>query len=338
MNSFIKHPDPDADAQASLWAAKLDGSTLSATDRLALDEWLATDPSHRALLSSYCQFSADLEQQMPLLEGIKELSVEIRTTPATAQLLPWLRWPMMAGAALTAAAAVALVIWVAQPSQQFETVATPAARRQTLTLADGSQVELNAQTNLQIEIGKQGRRVRLASGEAFFSVHKDASRPFTVETPTGSVRVTGTKFDVRTDNTGVLEVTVLEGSVQANPSDLNNLQSQPVALKAGDSFLSTPKDRQNRMLSDTDLQDTLAWRQGQIVCKAMPLREVLARFARYHGRGIVATPEVAENSVGGRFSLDDLDGLFSFLEEIYPNLQITHNPNGTIQVGQKADH
>ena len=70
------HPHPAAEEQASLWAARLDGSVLSATDRLALDAWLAEDPAHRSLLSHYCQFSADLEQQLPLIEGIRELSVK----------------------------------------------------------------------------------------------------------------------------------------------------------------------------------------------------------------------------------------------------------------------
>ena len=143
MKSFSKHRDPAAEQQASLWAARLDGSVLSATDRLALDEWISAHPDHRALLTDYCQFSADLEQQLPLIEGIRELSAGTRITPATAQPLPWLRWPMMAGAALTVAAAVALVLWLVHPKQEFKNIATTAAQRQALTLADGTRVEVH---------------------------------------------------------------------------------------------------------------------------------------------------------------------------------------------------
>lgn len=336
MKSFTKCSDSAAEEQASLWAAKLDGSLMSATDRLALDEWLAGDPDHRALLSSYCQFSADLEQQMPLIEGIKELSDGARTTPATAQPFPWLRWPMMAGAALTAAAAVALVFWLVQPKQQFGNVATPAAQRQTLTLADGTKVELNAQTNIQIEIDGKGRKVRLATGEAFFAVHKDPSRPFIVETPNGSVRVTGTKFDVRTENASVLEVTVLEGSVQAHPGNSSDQPAAPVMLKAGDNLLASSGPLQRHNLSEAELDAALAWRQGQIVLKDMPLREVLSRFARYHGRGIAAAPDVAELSVGGRFSLDDLDGFFGSLETALP-VKVVRSLNGTVQVVSRPE-
>jgi transmembrane sensor len=337
MKSFPKHSDSAIDEQASLWAAKLDGSLMSAADRLALDEWLVNHPDNRAVLSRYCQFSADLEQQMPLIAGIKEQSAGARITPATAQPLPWLRWPMMAGAALTAAAAVALVFWFIQPKQQVENIATPAAQRQSLTLADGTEVDLNAQTNLQIEITSKGRRVRLASGEAFFAVHKDPSRPFIVETPTGSVRVTGTKFDVRTENADVLEVTVLEGSVQAHPAELPGQQpSAPIALKAGDNLLASATGVERHKLSESDLGDVLAWRQGQIVFKDVPLREALARFARYNGRGITATADAASLSVGGRFSLDDLEGFFSGLENAFP-VKVTRNLNGTVQVSLRPD-
>jgi transmembrane sensor len=331
MKSFPRYSDSATDEQASLWAAKLDGSLMSAADRLALDEWLANHPDNRTVLSRYCQFSADLEQQMPLIAGIKEQSAGARITPATAQPLPWLRWPMMAGAALTAAAAVALVFWFIQPKQQIENIATPAAQRQSLTLVDGTKVDLNAQTSLQIEITGQGRHVRLASGEAFFAVHKDPSRPFIVETPTGSVRVTGTKFDVRTENADVLEVTVLEGSVQAHPAELPGHPGAPISLKAGDNLLAGVSGVERHSLSESDLNEALAWRQGQIVFKDVPLREALARFARYNGRGITATADAATLSVGGRFSLDDLEGFFSGLENAFP-VKVTRNLNGTVQV------
>jgi transmembrane sensor len=335
MNSSPRHLDPATEEQAALWAARLDGSVLSAADRTALDEWLAGDPARRALLSHYCQFSADLEQQLPLIAGIRELSAEI-PAPKTAQPLPWLRRPLMAGAMLTAAAAVALVFWTARPRAQRENIATPVAQRQSLTLADGTRVELNALTSLQVEIDGKGRRVRLASGEAFFAVHKDSTRLFTVETPAGSVRVTGTQFDVRTETATALEVTVLEGSVQARPGKPGGADRPPVALAAGDRLSARDGEASVQTLSAGAIDDALAWRQGQIVFKDVPLREALARFGRYHGRSITATPEAAGLGVGGRFSLDDLDGFLAFIEESQP-VKVTHNLNGTVLVTRRAD-
>ncbi len=332
MNSSTFNLDSAADEQASLWAARLDGSELSAADRRALNTWLDASPSHRTLLSNYCQFSADLEQQLPLLEGIKEQAADAGKMPETATLHPWLRRPRLAGAMLTAAAAVALGFWFAQPREQNENIATSVAHRQSRTLADGTLVELNAQTNLLVEITRSERHVRLASGEAFFSVRKDPSRPFIIETPAGSVRVTGTKFNVRTEDASALDVTVLEGTVQVRAGQ----SSAPVALTANQALASNATGVEVRELSATELSHALAWRQGQIIFKGTSLREALARFARYHGRGITATTEAANLRVGGSFSLDDVDGFLSGLEVVLP-VSVTRDLSGTVQVGLRHE-
>jgi transmembrane sensor len=336
MNSSTWHLDPAADEQAALWAARLDGSVLTAADRVALDAWLADNPVHRTMLSAYCQFSADLEQQLPLMEGIKETSAEIQPSLETAQPRPWLRWPVLAGVALSAAAAVALGLWLAAPATQSENIVSAVAQRQEVTLADGTRVQLDAQTALVVDLGRAERHVRLASGEAFFAVSKDRSRPFFVETPAGSVRVTGTQFNVSAQTPADLEVTVVEGSVLVRPGKTSSAAAMPVSLTAGQRFSSGPRAVEVHALSPAELEDALAWRQGKVVFKGVPLHEALARFARYHGRGITATPGAADLRVGGRFSLDDLDGFFSALEQVLP-VRVTRDLSGTVQVGLRTE-
>lgn len=331
MNSTSHHANPAADQAAALWAARLDGSVLSVNDRAALDRWLAADPVHRALLASYCQFSADLEQHLPLLEGIKVRSAEKSSAQSTARPLPWLPRPLWAGVMLTAAAAVALVLWLGRSPTQTENLATPIGQRQSLTLADGTQVELNAQTSLQVELGRSERRARLAIGQAFFTVAPDATRPFYVETPAGSVRVTGTQFDVRADTPTNLEVTVLEGSVQVRPA--HGTGTAPLSLTAGTQFARGKA----RLLTSTELAAALAWRTGQIVFDGTSLRDALAHFARFHGRSIHATDTAADLRVGGRYSLDDLDGFLSALEEFLP-VRATRDPSGAIEVRLRDEH
>jgi transmembrane sensor len=233
---------------------------------------------------------------------------------------------------LGAAAALALVIWPGRPDVQHERIATPAGQRQALKLADGTKLELNAQTSLQVEITPAVRRVRLAAGQVFFSVSQDLSRPFTVETPAGSVQVTGTEFDVRTEAGSVLEVLVAEGAVQVRPADTGDGRPvTPVALTVGDRLSTGPAGLARTTLTTAALHDALAWRQGQIVFDDAPLGEALARFARYHGQGITATPGAARLRVGGRFNLDDLNGFLLTLEEVLP-VRVSRGLNGTVQV------
>lgn len=331
MKSFFSRPETEADELAALWAARLEGSTLSADDRTALDEWLAAAPANRGLLSAYCQFSTDLEQQLPLLEGIRDGAVEPRPAPSIARPRPWLRRPALAGVMLAAAAAIVLAIILLPARTRPLSVASAVAQRQELTLEDGTRVLLNAQTAIVVDLGRDERHVRLAHGEAFFMVSKDRARPFIVETPAGSVRVTGTRFDVRADEPASLAVTVAEGSVQVRPGRTDHDSPSPVALKAGDRLTAGPAGIQVRALSASEIDDSLAWRSGQAVFSGTPLHDALACFARYHGRGISATAAAADLRVGGRFSLDDLDGFFASLEEVLP-VRVSRDLSGTVLV------
>lgn len=323
-------PSAHADEQAALWAARLDGSELSAADRRELDAWLAADPAHRTLLSSYCQFSADLEQQLPLLAGVRDELAESPTAPKAVRPFPWLRRPALAVATLAAAAALAVFLWPGQPQNHSQNLGTSVASRQEFTLPDGSHLELNAQTAAAVELTATERRVRLAGGEAFFRIAKDPVRPFFVETPAGSVRVTGTEFNVRTESAASLEVTVREGSVQVRPGGAPG----PRNLKGGERLVSAGRDVAVTTLAAGQLADALAWRQGRIVFADTPLREALARFARYHGRTLTATEAAALKRVGGNYSLDDLDGFIAFLEEAEGmGLHVTRGTDGSIRIG-----
>jgi hypothetical protein len=137
MTALPSLPDSEAEEQASLWAARLEGGTLSAVDRDALDAWLNADRSHRPLLSRYCQFSVDLEEQ--LLALVASGAVTLPAEPAEpaaggeaaatgGRLLTWSP-RRVAMAAFAAAAAVALLLWMARPGPQVAEASTGAAQR-----------------------------------------------------------------------------------------------------------------------------------------------------------------------------------------------------------------
>jgi transmembrane sensor len=330
MNATPTPRDADPDEQASLWAARLEGDALSAADRVRLDAWLSDSPTHRERLSEYCQLSLNLQAQLPALAAAGALAPAVPSAPPPR---PW-RTRAWAAAALSAAAAaaVALALWWNSPTGRTERVGTDAGQRRSFTLADGTRVELNGHTQLALENRRRERYARLSGGEAFFEVTKDRARPFVVETPAGSVRVTGTVFDVRTEGGGGLEVTVVEGSVQVRPTAMGGGRTSAlVTLGASDQLVAGPEGVAVKSLSRGDLSDTLAWRQGQIVFNGVPLRAALARFAQYHERSIAAAPGAAELSLAGRFSLDDLDGFLTELTQVLP-VQVKSGPKGGLEV------
>lgn len=331
MTPHLPPPDSAAEDQAALWAAKLDGASLTDSDRRELEAWLAAAPGRRALLSAYCQLSTDLEEQLPLLEGIRDLPVEEASASSPARSFPRSLRPLWVGATLAAAAAVALVLWVGRaPAPEAREFATGGAQRQTVALADGSRLELNAHTQLTATLTGDQRHVRLARGQAFFAVAKDPQRPFVIDTPAGSVRVTGTKFDVRADEVAPLQVTVLEGSVEVQPTAGARA---PLALHAAEQYA----DGSVRALDPAEVEAVLAWRDGAIVFKGAPLREVLAAFARHHSRQLESTPAAGEQRFGGRFNLDDLEGFLHGLENSDRGLTVQRDAHGSVRVRLRAE-
>jgi transmembrane sensor len=220
-----------------------------------------------------------------------------------------------------------------------QSITTAVAQRQTVTLADGSRIELNARTSLQVELTSTERRVRLASGEAFFQVTKDPSRPFTVETPAGSVRVTGTAFNVLAESPAALDVTVTEGTVAVRPSVTagGSDTAAPSALTAGDHLSARATTGVSvKPISTAALANILAWRQGAVVFDDVPLAEALARFAHYHGRGITASPGAAQLRISSRFNLDDLDGFFASLSDLH-QVRATRDASGLYHVSLRTE-
>jgi transmembrane sensor len=143
-----------------------------------------------------------------------------------------------------AAASCAILFLVAGAvwwlSARYPIYATDIGERRSLTLADGSTVDLNARSRIRIEFSGTERRVELLDGQALFQVSKDKTRPFIVRSGDATVRAVGTQFDVYR-KAGGTTVTVLEGRVavySAAPAGMN-----PAAVvEAG----SAPADRSPR--------------------------------------------------------------------------------------------
>jgi transmembrane sensor len=328
MNRPAPISDSGSDEQASLWAARLECSELSASDKAELELWLSGDPARRELLSRYCTMSARLDFAIAELESAGAIRPPGAAPARSAGFGGW----KIALGGMALAAVAAGVVWHGYASHRPETIAAANGERRSFTLSDGSKVELNANTSLLVENGRAERRVHLDSGEAFFVVSKDKSRPFIVETPAGSVRVTGTRFNVLSETASELVVTVEEGRVEVRPGQGGDVTTpDPFVLTPGDKLSSEPAGTRLTPLSSGEVEDALAWRNGQIVCSGMPLSEVLARFAHYHGVRITTTAAAAGKRLNARFKLDDLDGFLTQLPQVLA-VRVKHEADGSISV------
>lgn len=150
----------------------------------------------------------------------------------------------------------------------------------SIDMPDGSTVELNSGSELQYSrlFSLTNREVEL-NGEAFFRVEK-GSMPFTVQANGSIVKVTGTRFNVRSwqeDPGAVTEVTVTEGSVLFYPE---HRESRSVALGPGQISRwaeSLPKPTSPDSVS---LEGVLGWRSQSFVFSKKPLESILNEIER----------------------------------------------------------
>lgn len=213
-----------------------------------------------------------------------------------------------AGVALIALAA----IWAVPFLRHTSSLATIAAHRQSVPLADGSLAELNAQTSVHTDFRYGRRIVRLDRGEAFFSVAKDAAHPFLVETPVGTVRVTGTRFNVRLIGERA-EVTLLEGKVTVERQD-----TELGKLTPGEQFIVSDTGQTIQRLGEAELENSTAWREGRLALDGSTLGDAVERLAAYHGKRIAVDPQVSSLRTGGSVSLEDLGAALAALQATLP--------------------
>ena len=182
----------------------------------------------------------------------------------------------------------------------------------SVTLADGSRVDLNTDTAIVVRYSEGERRILLLRGEAFFEVARNPQRPFVVDGFVLKARAVGTRYVVRApsdDFTG--DVQVEEGQVEVTGGN------DRVLLKPGDAASPTREGRLG--VTKVDVANETAWRSGKLVFSGQPLRDVLATLERYrHGRIVALDGAAAEQRVSGVFDLKDTDQALRALEENLP--------------------
>lgn len=346
--------------EASVWLSRMDRG-LDGASQSTLQAWLTQDPRHaRALIAM-----AALWDEMDLLRelsGLLELPAAER--PAVKRAV-WL-W---AGAGLAVPAAVVTAFLVLQrpgfpvdvgadtrpavagsgaptrpslptelPASLAQVYSTDVGGRHTETLPDGSIVQLNTASRVEVSFGAGERRVEVVRGEAHFEVKHDASRPFIVAAGTRRIRAVGTAFNVRLERNGRLEVTVTEGKIvvtapsSAPATRTSDAGPQVTQVAAGEQLLADEADSQwrvQRLLQET-LSSRLAWQRGMLVFDGEPLEAALAEVSRYTDvRFEIRDDAIRGMRVGGFYKSGDIDGLVRSLEQ---NLHIvaSREPDGRI--------
>lgn len=227
---------------------------------------------------------------------------------------------MASAASLTALTiGVGYLAYSRRTPTQSGTFATAVGDQKNINLADGSTVQLNTDSVVEVEITKTQRTIRLIKGEAHFIVAKDHNRPFLVQAASGVVTAVGTAFTVRLRPNETVEVTVEEGRVTLGAAVIQNAASSTktsiTELIAGQNAIFTEKVDQLAQMAASEINRKLSWRQGLLAYSGEPLAHVIEDISRYTETRIeIMDPELSSLPVGGYFRVGEVDALFDSLE------------------------
>ena len=223
------------EAAAADWVTRVDAG-LTKEEQQIFQDWLSADPRHADAFDHFTEAWSvfDRVQERGAASLILDRLAE-RTRRSRARRV---RTGIAAGFALIAG--LVYLQWPGVATTPAERKLAPmlqlnapvAANERMRKLPDGSIAELNAGAVISVQYSKESRLVKLVSGEAYFRVEKDSSRPFYVEANGVVVRAVGTAFAVQVRPSAV-EVVVKEGSVDVGRgSAANNDQGKAVRVGA----------------------------------------------------------------------------------------------------------
>lgn len=183
--------------------------------------------------------------------------------------------------------------------------------RRRFVLADGSKLQLNTDSAVDIFFAPQQRLLVLQRGEILVSTAKDPGRPLRVRNRDGLFEALGTRFVLRQTEADTL-LSVQQGAVAIAPRHLGQAS---VVAEAGQRYRVDADSASP--LANAEM-DSDAWAEGLIVTRDMRLADFLAEVARYRHGHLGCDPLVADLRLSGVFRLDDTDKLLDLLPHTLP--------------------
>ncbi|HTO42350.1 MAG TPA: FecR domain-containing protein [Rhizomicrobium sp.] len=282
----------DIQAIAADWLLeKREAESWTAERQSELDAWLAASLAHRI---AYWRLDAAWTRA-DLLRALRKPN--FAHPPAPPRRKGWGFVLRTAAAACVLAVIVGTATYLELAKPALKTYATAVGERERLTLADGSQIELNTNTVLRTQINAHQRNIWLDRGEVYFEVTHNAKKPFVVMVAGHRLVDIGTKFVVRRDD-GQFRVAVLEGSVALD----DGKGGQEKILQPGDVAIASAGRIALTRKTQAALSDAMGWKRGVLVFDATPLSEAVREFNRYSNRKLVITdPQTAALTIDGTF-------------------------------------
>lgn len=178
---------------------------------------------------------------------------------------------------------------------EYNTLSTPFGGTYSLTLADGTRVMLDAGSSIRYPVAFTGseRRVEV-TGQAYFEVTHDKTKPFRVVSGTQTVEVLGTHFNINAyGDEGAMRTTLLEGKVKVSESGYTAL------LAPGQQAVVTTASETIKV-NNTDVALAVAWKNDLFSFQRADLQTVMRQFARWYNVQVAYQGDIPKVAITGK--------------------------------------
>ncbi|KAF1071912.1 MAG: Protein FecR [Pseudomonas citronellolis] len=283
-------------AEAVTWYVRLHDSQVSEQQWQAWRQWLAADARH----AEAWQRVERLQQRL----GAAPAGAGTALEGARRQRRALLK-------ALVVLLGVGVVGWRGYRASPWSAdYATRVGERRRVLLADGSRLELDTDTRVDVRFDAGARHIHLRQGEILVETGHDARR-FSVQTAEGEVLALGTRFSVRQES-ALTRVSVEAHAVAVTP---RLASGPPTRVEAGQMLTFGAEHSDSPMPAPADAS---AWTHGMLVAVDWPLARFLDELGRYRHGYLGCAPEIAGLRLSGAFTLDDTDAVLDNLARSLP--------------------
>ncbi|WP_343746498.1 FecR domain-containing protein [Chitinophaga sp.] len=166
----------------------------------------------------------------------------------------------------------------------INTLAVPEASHYKVTLADGTEVWLNAGTELKFPFSfTRAVRETFLKGEAYFRIAANPNQPFVLQLPNSTVQVLGTSFHVNTKDPRHIRISLTEGSLRMIAG------RRQIVLQPGQQAIYNDSARTFDVQRFTE-QEADAWRKKQFYFSSVTLAGLKTIASRHYGpHGVIDT-------------------------------------------------
>jgi transmembrane sensor len=306
-----RHKAEPIEAVAARWAARIDAGALSAAEADALARWSAADVRHDGALIR-AQAALRLLDSMDA-DGagrLRRAASPVRKPPTRRSV-----W----GAAAAGVAAIAGGAALMSGGDGYQTYRTGEGEIRRLTFPGGTEVIIDAHSQVRARMSAERQLARLDAGRAWFAARHGSTTP--LDLIAGGVRLLAVRAAFSAERDGpALDLLVSDGRLQAwADGDAGDRRAQPLVLTSGTrARLVGERLVQRASLSAAELARAQAWKSGRLGLDGETVREAVATFNRYNRvQLVIASPTLSQQRIVGFFHLDDPGGFAEALRQSY---------------------